>query len=191
MQELFTDRPFYCDPRGVIVDQMDVYKIRKRRLLEYIADNFKGNRSAFCRAVGEDGSYIARIYTDNKDQSKPFTETIARRIEVAARLPAGWLDGAAKTLDAPPIEVQSAGHPLIDIYQGLSPIRQAKLMVLANQLFIEQNEPQIAGSRGKRDNFEPRTETPRHFERPKRGDPHSDDSVVAIRGHHRKKSSSP
>jgi len=191
MQELFTDRPFYCDARGVIVDQMDVYKIRKRRLLEYIADNFKGNRSAFCRAVGEDGSYIARIYTDNKDQSKPFTETIARRIEVAARLPTGWLDGAAKTLDTPPIQAQSAEHPLVDLYQQLSPVNQAKTMAFIYQLIVQQSEPQQADARGKRDNFEPRTETPRHFERPKRGDPHSDDSVVAIRGNNRRKSSGP
>lgn len=71
---------------------MHEYAIRKSRLSQLIADRFDGNRSRFCEATGEDPTYVSRLYSKNPAQAKPFTETIARRIETALNLPKGWLD---------------------------------------------------------------------------------------------------
>ncbi len=67
---------------------MDEFETRKRKLREYIDGKYRGNVSAFCRHSLEDATYINRIFKG----LKPFTETIARRIEVVEKMPDRWLD---------------------------------------------------------------------------------------------------
>lgn len=74
------------------------YDVRKSRLSQLIADRFDGNRSRFCEATGEDPTYISRLYSKNPAQAKPFTETIARRIEASLSLPKGWLDDGLQAM---------------------------------------------------------------------------------------------
>ena len=128
------------------------------------------SKSALARAVGVTPSSVSQ-WESGTTQSVEGANLA--KIAEACRVDAVWLaTGRASKIpvDAPPIQVQSAEHPLLDIYQRLSPVRQAKLMALAYTLLVEESEPQMADSRGKRDNFEPRSEV-RNYDRPKKGGP--------------------
>lgn len=92
MQEIIYPSAIYPKGTAAYLMPMDEFETRKRRLNALIADKFNGNRSRFCEASGEDPTYISRIYSRNPDQAKPFSETIARRIERKLGLPKGWLD---------------------------------------------------------------------------------------------------
>lgn len=86
---------------------MDAYEVRKRRLRQFIEDRYEGNQAAFCREFGEDPTYLSRIYGG----LKPFTETIARRIEERA----GEL-GIALSLDEDEVREGSSPYSSENVY---------------------------------------------------------------------------
>lgn len=69
---------------------MQIYQIRKNRLRQLIDDQYGGKTSRFCEDTSENDTYISRIFHGKK----AFTENIARRIEVAAKVKKNWLDGS-------------------------------------------------------------------------------------------------
>jgi hypothetical protein len=96
---------------------MDIPKVRRRLLRDYIAKNFprdgdsKGNVSAFANAIGIAQSQIA----DMLDGRKSFGEKVARRLEGLAakkKMPPLVLDGdqprAGISLDAEILEALAA-----------------------------------------------------------------------------------
>lgn len=82
---------------------MQIYQTRKDRLRQLIDDRYGHRASRFCTATGENSTYISRIFKG----TKPFTENIARRIEIAAGVKKNWLDGSG---DSEPV----AAEPTLD-----------------------------------------------------------------------------
>jgi len=67
-------------------------EIRRLNLIEYIANNFAGNRAAFCRATGKNPNLINLVLSANADYSRTIGEKLARDIEARSSLAKGWLD---------------------------------------------------------------------------------------------------
>lgn len=168
-KNFFTDRPFTALGAGNTVSAMDVYEVRKRRLAEYIKEKYRGNRSAFCRATGEDNSYIARLYSDKPGQSKPFSETVARRIERSAGLGKDWLDRDERASDGQNLPVHVGNEisttpnttggvnlspdliQIIKWYQGMGPRNRARAMAQLHLWYLddtqEDERPALPGVR--------------------------------------------
>jgi hypothetical protein len=67
-------------------------EVRRLNLIEYIANNFAGNRAAFCRATGKNPNLINLVLSGNKDYARTIGEKLARDIEARSNLAKGWLD---------------------------------------------------------------------------------------------------
>lgn len=136
MQALFTDGPFTPGTDRAYLQVMDAYQIRKARLRQLIDELFEGNTADFCRKLDEDATYISRIFSGGK----PFTETIARRIEEKAGLTPLWLDVEAlpmvqqqkvpsykvvrngkfpKTIEPPSTEPPPTDYVYIPVFSGV------------------------------------------------------------------------
>lgn len=70
---------------------MDASDVRKKRLKQWLDEQFDGNVAAFCRYYDlprSITSYISQIMRG----SRPFGERAARNLEEQCKRPAGWLD---------------------------------------------------------------------------------------------------
>lgn len=70
---------------------MTIFEIRRKNLRRLIQINYAGNQSLFGRTIGRSESYVNRLLTD-ADYGKNLGELLARHIEGALSLPAGWFD---------------------------------------------------------------------------------------------------
>ena len=70
----------------------NVTETRRLNLIEHIANNFAGNRAAFCRATLKNPNLINLVLSGNKDYARTIGEKLARDLEERASLPKGWLD---------------------------------------------------------------------------------------------------
>lgn len=91
---------------------MDIGDVRRMNLVQYIEQHHKGNRAAFCRAIGKNPNLINLTLTDNAEYRKGFGEKLARDIEKRAGIAQGWLDvphglGARRTAYIPLVPLKA------------------------------------------------------------------------------------
>lgn len=74
--------------------QNDLFDKRQKRLLQLLQTRFDGSQTKLAEAVGRTSAYISFLLAD-KDlpHHKNLGEKLARHIETAVGLAAGWLDG--------------------------------------------------------------------------------------------------
>ncbi|UEH06697.1 S24 family peptidase [Pseudomonas sp. HN8-3] len=96
---------------------MDIKEIRRFRLRKLIRTRFSGVSARFAEHIGKQPSYIARIFSDNPQHSRNIGESLAREIERACDLEAGYLD-------QPPTSTEGEGffdHEINPAYANLAP----------------------------------------------------------------------
>ncbi len=101
MQAIFTDRTFPHGEISGLISAMDLAEIRRQRLREIIDTRFNGVAAHFAAAIGREPSYVSRALTDNAKHRKNIGEDLAREIERALRLPAGYLDNQHSAASTP------------------------------------------------------------------------------------------
>lgn len=69
---------------------MEIQDIRRARLAQLIDERYEGSQSKFIERTGENQSEVSALL-----RHKSFGEKKARKIEVKAELPVGWLDDAS------------------------------------------------------------------------------------------------
>ena len=112
----------------------NVIETRRLNLIEHIANNFAGNRAAFCRATLKNPNLINLVLSSNKDYARAIGEKLARDLEERASLPKGWLDsprgiGDRKSVFIPMITaaVLPALQPTISDYSLTLPMDDPRL----------------------------------------------------------------
>jgi len=69
---------------------MEIQDIRRARLAQLIDERYEGSQSKFVEHTGENQGEVSALL-----RHKSFGEKKARKIEVKAELPVGWLDDAS------------------------------------------------------------------------------------------------
>lgn len=81
---------------------MDIYEVRRSRLLALIDQACDGKQATLSARTGIKASQINRWISVENKSPRRITEESARSIESSMRLPKGWLDH----LDAGPLELR-------------------------------------------------------------------------------------
>jgi hypothetical protein len=101
---------------------MDIFEMRRKRLLELINTDFDGNQAAFSRHTGLTAPQINRWISPTSNDKRNITERSAREIEKKCGKPFDWLD-----TDDSKIRENS----LISIFRKLSAYDQETIMLQA------------------------------------------------------------
>lgn len=100
------------------MDDMDVFAIRRRNLIELLSR--RGAAARICARTGTAASYLSTLGSG----SRRLGDDLARRIESAEGLPFGWLD-----------RIQCRDHTTTDFY-----VQASSLEDLARQLASKPDE---------------------------------------------------
>ena len=115
---------------------MDVYEVRRRRLQEILAGDFKGNQAALASRLERQPDYISRILkAPDAKNHKPIGEKFAKLVEEKCDRPPGWLSNQEITDELHSDQIQLAG-----IWRRLDPMGKMKLMGFAMGLDQGQNQ---------------------------------------------------
>jgi hypothetical protein len=87
------------------------FEVRRENLRRYILDKYEGNRAAFSRAAGVHQNQINLLVTDNEEHRRNLGEALARKMEQALEMPAGFFDTVHAPGEEATIEVSAWDVP--------------------------------------------------------------------------------
>lgn len=105
---------------------MDIYEIRRLRLLEVMKECCNNKAVELAKAIERSDSYVTRmLYPEGKAGKKRIGEDMARHVAEVFNLPAGWLEGkdveeSTETLEKVTPEASAVAH----MFDKLNPAQQ-------------------------------------------------------------------
>lgn len=86
--------------RNDSLQMSDIHEIRRRNYRKILSESFGNIAAAFAKKIGVAPSMLSRIFSSNTKEQRNIGHAMARRMELAANKPRGWLDQDHESLTA-------------------------------------------------------------------------------------------